>query len=116
MRKPRTAKTKPTAAETNDQIIGNLANAIVDLRANCDETRSALNSAMDTIALLGSKIEILNAAPATTTKEPTAFDVSALVGVWIDEQQSEGKTTVDLARVNDIRTGIELGLSLSAGG
>lgn len=38
-------------------------------------------------------------------------EVAALVGLWIDRQKAEGQTTVDLKRVDDIRTGIELALS-----
>lgn len=46
------------------------------------------------------------AAPIDKSKE-----VAALVGLWIDRQKIEGATTVDLKRVDDIRTGIELALT-----
>ncbi len=45
-------------------------------------------------------------APVDKSKE-----VAALVGLWIDRQKASGQTTVDLKRVDDIRTGIELALT-----
>lgn len=47
-----------------------------------------------------------NTPPVDKSKE-----VAALVGLWIDRQKAEGATTVDLKRVDDIRTGIELALT-----
>lgn len=105
----RAKKTKPTVnypiltvADVLDIVMAQIDTARAELSEQMESLRSGIHARLDT-------------ATPPATKEPTAFDVSALVGVWIDEQQSEGKTTVDLARVNDIRTGIELGLSLSAG-
>lgn len=43
--------------------------------------------------------------------EDIAMVASSLVGAWIADQMAAGQTSVDLKRVNDIRTGIELALT-----
>lgn len=50
-------------------------------------------------------------ASGSTPSADKSKEVAALVGLWIDRQKAEGATTVDLKRVDDIRTGIELALS-----
>lgn len=50
-------------------------------------------------------------APGNTPPVDKTKEVAALVGLWIDRQKASGQTTVDLKRVDDIRTGIELALT-----
>lgn len=75
--------------QNDDSVIGNIIHAVAQLQRD--------------VALLESAA---TAAPVDKTKE-----VAALVGMWIDRQKASGQTTIDLKRVDDIRTGIELALT-----
>ena len=67
----------------------------------------SIQSAHERIDLLVEKIHASENTPSTDKSK----EVAALVGIWIDRQKASGQTTVDLKRVDDVRTGIELALS-----
>lgn len=90
MKRPR----KPTALDNVSELALSAHKRITTMEGEI--SRIAFNQALDTQA----------PAPVDKTKE-----VAALVGLWIDRQKAEGALTVDIRRVDDIRTGIELALT-----
>lgn len=89
---PRKKTTRRPTTKNNDAMIGHLATGMADLNQRIGSIETVLRNDDGT--------------HADKSKE-----VAALVGLWIDRQKAEGATTVDLKRVDDIRTGIELTLS-----
>lgn len=89
---PRKKTTRRAATKNDDAMIGHLAVGMADLNQRIGSIETVLRND--------------DTAPVDKTKE-----VAALVGLWIDRQKASGQTTVDLKRVDDIRTGIELALT-----
>lgn len=68
-------------------------------------------SAHKRITTMEGEIARLSFNQATVPPVDKTKEVAALVGMWIDRQKAEGALTVDIRRVDDIRTGIELALT-----
>lgn len=95
---PRKKTTATGQAHVIDNLVSTVASLQVELRKSTDQVENL--------------ILMMNARAAA---EPDAGDIamvtSSLVGVWIADQIAAGQTSVDLKRVDDIRTGIELALT-----
>lgn len=80
-----------------DNLVHAVASLQVEMRKSTDQVENA--------------ILMMNARASADALTDKSKEVAALVGLWIDRQKASGQTTVDLKRVDDIRTGIELALS-----
>lgn len=93
MKRPRRAKSNTTV----DNLVHAVASLQVEMRKSTDQVENV--------------ILMMNARTAAESPADKSKEVAALVGIWIDRQKAEGALTVDLRRVDDIRTGIELALT-----
>lgn len=71
---------------------------------------TTVDNLVHAVAHLQRDVALLQIAPLPADRD-IAKEVAALVGAWIADQKASGQTTVDLKRVDDIRTGIELALT-----
>lgn len=109
-RKPRlTAEQKAFDADVRFEVLETLVD-------NAHGRIGEMASAIEELRVIALNAQTVQAArSAVDDAPPTMADMIAtedsLIGHWMAEQSSEGKTTVDLTIVEHIRTGIRLALS-----
>lgn len=93
--------TKEQTAFDTDVRINTLEKLVEATFAQIEELR----------VIISGQEAVLRSADAPPTMADLIATEDSLIGHWMAQQVSEGKTTVDLAMVEHIRTGIRLALS-----